>query len=128
MYSALGAGCALLQEYLLILVSVRGRVNPRIIFRSKVLGKLKNVFTSSGFESATFGLVASRLNHLRYRVPHTIYLSTYTNYFHTIGYRGVSLQFVDIFQFCMKFESSNGHMQTYLSVLTYLKLTLDVLI
>jgi hypothetical protein len=42
----------------LVLISVRGRVDPRAIVQLEGLGKLKKKFTSSGFEPATFLLVA----------------------------------------------------------------------
>jgi hypothetical protein len=37
--------------------------------RLEVLGQLENAMISSGIETATFRLVAQRLNQLRYRVP-----------------------------------------------------------
>jgi hypothetical protein len=42
----------------LVLISVRGLVEPSVILRLEELGKLKNPMTSSGLEPATFRLVA----------------------------------------------------------------------
>jgi hypothetical protein len=42
----------------LVLISVRGRVDPRATVRLEGLGQLKNPMTSSGMEPATFWLVA----------------------------------------------------------------------
>jgi hypothetical protein len=52
------------QKYLLVLISVRGRVNSRVIVQLEgfVKKKIKSI-TSSGLESASFLLVAYRLNH-----------------------------------------------------------------
>jgi hypothetical protein len=43
-------------------------VNPRAMLRLEALGKLRKKITSSGFELATFRLIAKRLDHLPYRV------------------------------------------------------------
>jgi MoaA/NifB/PqqE/SkfB family radical SAM enzyme len=52
----------------LVLISVRGWIDPRVIVRLERLGQLKK-FTSSGLEPVTFRLVSECLNQLRYRVP-----------------------------------------------------------
>jgi hypothetical protein len=54
---------------LLVLISVRGWVDHRVIVRLEELAQLKNPMNSSGFDPATFRLVAQSLNQLRYRVP-----------------------------------------------------------
>jgi hypothetical protein len=64
--SALGAGRPLPPGRVLVLLSVRGYVNPRAIVLLEELGQLKIPITSFGFETATFRLVAQCLNELRY--------------------------------------------------------------
>jgi hypothetical protein len=54
----------------LVLISVRGWVDPSVIMRLQGLGQLRNPITSSGIEPATFRLIAQCLNQLRYRMPH----------------------------------------------------------
>jgi hypothetical protein len=66
--SALHTGCSLPPGWFVVLISVRGWVDPRVIGWLEGLGQLKNPVTSSGIEPATFRLVADCLNQLRYRV------------------------------------------------------------
>jgi hypothetical protein len=58
--SALRAGRPLPPGRFLVLISVRGRADPRAIVRLEGLGQLKksNEMTSPGIELATFRLVA----------------------------------------------------------------------
>jgi hypothetical protein len=67
--SASHACCPLPPGRFLVLISVRGSVDPEAISQLAGLGQLKNIITSSGIEHATFWLVAQYLNQLHYCVP-----------------------------------------------------------
>jgi hypothetical protein len=64
----LRAGRTLPPGRFLVLISVRGWVDPRAVVRLEGLGKLKKKSASSELEPATFRLVEC-LNQLRYRMP-----------------------------------------------------------
>jgi hypothetical protein len=56
--SALGAGCPLLTGRFLVLISVRGCVDPRVIVQLEGLGQMKNPVTLLGIKLVAFWLVA----------------------------------------------------------------------
>jgi hypothetical protein len=65
---SLSAGRPMYQGRFLVLISLRGRVDPRAMVRLKGLSHPKNPMASSGNEPVTFRLIAEYLNLLRYTV------------------------------------------------------------
>jgi hypothetical protein len=70
--SALCTGCSLPSGTFLVLISVRGGVNPMVIVQLEELAQLKNPMTSPGIEPVTFQPAAQYLNQLHHCVDYVM--------------------------------------------------------
>ena len=72
--SVLCTGCLYPLKIFLVLISLRGRVDSRVMVRPEGLHERKLVMKSLGIELAIFRLVAYCLNELSHRVPPDLYV------------------------------------------------------